>query len=239
MIVEGLLRADVPVVVLDYVGIWPSLRLCADGKTPSEYAIPILGGPHGDVALTALAGTVVAEGLAERHSSAVLDVSGFSKGDRCRFAADFAEVFFRAKKRHPGPVQLVLEEAQRFIPQKLFHGLERMLGAFQEVAEVGRNYGIGLDLISQRPQKIDKDVLNLADTLFAYRTIGVLERKAVAEWVQEKGAEGDRASTTSCPGSRGVRPSCGAPRAGSTAPTRSGRSPLTTPGRHPSSLGRP
>jgi len=200
VIVEGLLRADIPVVVLDYVGIWPSLRLRADGKTPSDHAIPILGGPHGDVALTASAGTVVAEALAERHSSAVLDVSGFSKGDRSRFAADFAEAFFRAKKRHPGPVQLVLEEAQRFIPQKLFHGLERMLGAFQEVAEVGRNYGIGLHLISQRPQKIDKDVLNLADTLFAYRTIGVLERKAVAEWVQEKGAEGRQSVHDELPG---------------------------------------
>ena len=143
---------------------------------------------------------MVAEALAERHSSAVLDVSGFSKGDRCRFAADFAEAFFRAKKRHPGPVQLVLEESQRFIPQKLFHGLERMLGAFQEVAEVGRNYGIGLHLISQRPQKIDKDVLNLADTLFAYRTIGVLERKAVAEWVQEKGAEGRQSVHDELPG---------------------------------------
>lgn len=190
VIVEGLLRAEIPVVVIDYVGIWPSLRLKADGKTPSEFAIPVLGGPHGDIPLSPSAGAVVAEALAEGHSSAVLDVSAFSKADRCRFATDFAEAFFRAKKKYPGPVQLVLEEAQRYVPQRIFHGMERMVGAFTEIAEVGRNYGIGLHLISQRPQKIDKDVLNLADTLFVYRTIGVLERKAISEWVQEKDAPG-------------------------------------------------
>jgi len=190
VIVEGLLRAEIPVVVIDYVGIWPSLRLKADGKTPSEFAIPVLGGPHGDIPLSPSAGAVVAEALAEGHSSAVLDVSAFSKADRCRFATDFAEAFFRAKKKHPGPVQLVLEEAQSYVPQRIFHGMERMVGAFTEIAEVGRNYGIGLHLISQRPQKIDKDVLNLADTLFVYRTIGVLERKAISEWVQEKDAPG-------------------------------------------------
>jgi hypothetical protein len=202
VIVEGFLRAEIPVVVLDYVGIWPSLRLKADGKTPSEFAIPVLGGPHGDIPLSPSAGAVVAEALAEGHSSAVLDVSSFSKADRCRFATDFAEAFFRAKKKHPGPVQLVLEEAQRYIPQRLFHGMERMVGAFTEIAEVGRNYGIGLHLISQRPQKIDKDVLNLADTLFVYRTMGLLERKAIAEWVQEKGAEGRATVSSELPGLR-------------------------------------
>jgi hypothetical protein len=190
VIAEGLLAAGVPVVVLDYVGIWFSLRLAPDGKTPSPYPIPVLGGRHGDIGLVPTTGAIVAEALARTQSSAVLDISAFSKTDRCRFATDFAEAFFRAKKDHPGPVQLLLEEAQRFVPQKLFTGQERMLGAFEEIGEVGRNYGIGLHLISQRPQKINKDVLNLADTVFGYRTNGVLERKAISEWVQEKGADG-------------------------------------------------
>ena len=51
------------------------------------------------------------------------------------------------------------------MPQRVFKGQERMLGAFEEIAEVGRNFGIGLFLISQRPQKINKDVLNFADNL--------------------------------------------------------------------------
>lgn len=190
MMVEGLLDAGVPVVVVDYVGIWFSLRLKPDGREPSRFMIPVLGGPHGDVALDPGAGAVVAEVLAERHSSAVLDLSTFSKQERVRFFTDFAEAFFKAKKRHPGPVQLVLEESQRFCPQRVMPDQFRMLGAVEEIAEVGRNYGIGMHLISQRPQKVNKDVLNLADTVFGYRTLGVLERKAIGEWVREKGAGG-------------------------------------------------
>jgi hypothetical protein len=190
VIAEGLIGAGVQVVVLDYVGIWFSICLLEDGKTASPYRIPVLGGAHGDISLAATSGAVVAEALASRRSSAILDISGFSKQDRCRFATDFAEAFFRAKKRNPSPVQLLLEEAQRFAPQKLVMGQERMLGAFEEIGEVGRNYGIGLHLISQRPQKINKDLLNLADVVFGYRTNGVLERKAIADWVQEKGMKG-------------------------------------------------
>ena len=186
MAVEQLLDAGVQVVVIDYVGIWFSLRLEADGKTPSQYDIPVLGGRHGDVDLSPSAGAVVAEALAERRSSAILDVSLFSKADRARFATDFAEAFFRAKKQHRSPCLVVLEEAQRYVPQRVFKGQERMLGAFEEIAEVGRNFGIGLFLISQRPQKINKDVLNLADNLLAFRTIGKHERVALEEWVQEK-----------------------------------------------------
>lgn len=202
VVAEGLLAAGIQVIVLDHVGIWWSLRLDEDGKHSSPYKIPVLGGQHGDLALVATTGGVVAEALALSGSSAVLDVSAFSKGDRCRFAADFAEAFFAAKKLHPGPVQILLEEAQRYVPQKLFsgQGLERMLGAFEEIAEVGRNYGVGLHLISQRPQKINKDVLNLADTVLAYRSNGVLERKAISEWVQEKGAEGRKEMHDELPG---------------------------------------
>ncbi len=198
--VEQLLDARVQVIILDYVGIWFALRLRADGKTPSSYDVPILGGCHGDVELSAQAGAVVAEALAERRTSCILDLSLFSKSDRARFATDFAETFFRAKKQHRGPSLIVLEEAQRFVPQRVYKGQERMLGAFEEIAEVGRNFGIGLFLISQRPQNINKSVLNLADNLFAYRTIGTHERQSLEEWVQEKGADGQRDIGSALPG---------------------------------------
>jgi hypothetical protein len=49
VIAEDLLEAGVQVVVLDYVGIWFSLRLQDDGKTASPYQIPVLGGRHGEL----------------------------------------------------------------------------------------------------------------------------------------------------------------------------------------------
>jgi uncharacterized protein DUF87 len=203
VVTEELLRLKVQVIILDYVGIHFSIRLDETGKHPSPYQIPVLGGQHGDIKLQPTAGRLIAESLVASGSSAVLDLTDFSKGDRCRFAADFAERLFECKRRNPGPCWLALEEAQRFVPQKILTGMEylaRMLGAFEEIAEVGRNFGLGLGLNTQRPQKIAKDVLNLADNVLAFRLNGVLERKAIAEWVQEKGAEGRAEVSGELPG---------------------------------------
>lgn len=191
--VEGLLAARIPVVVLDYVGIWYALRLKPDGKTKSRFDIPVLGGAHGDIGLEPTAGRVVAESLARSASSAILDLSDFTKFNRSKFLADFGEAFFHTKKSHRSPVQLVLEEAQRIIPQKIIHAephISRMLGAFEEIAETGRNFGIGLAMISLRPEKLNKDVLNLAELLCSFQMTGVHERKRVQEWVQEKDQKG-------------------------------------------------
>ncbi len=203
VIAEGVLTAGIQVVVLDQVGPWFALRLAADGKLPSPFQIPVLGGAHGDIALHPQSGRAVAEALARTGSSAVLDVSRMGKGERIRFAADFAEAFFEAMKLHPHPVLLVVEESQRFIPQMMRYAdpaLSRCLGAFEEMAEVGRNFGIGMVLISQRPQKINKDVLFLSDTLLVFRTLGVPERKTIAEWVREKGIAGREDVADEIPG---------------------------------------
>jgi hypothetical protein len=193
VLAEGMLDAGIQVAILDPVGLWFSLRLQADGKTPSRHKIHVLGGRHGDIPLLPTSGRLVARALASTRASAVLDVSQMSKGDRCRFAADLAETLLHEKKEHQSPLWLALEEAQTFAPQVIRHGLEymgRMLGAFEEMAEVGRNFGLGLGLASQRPQKVNKEVLNLAENVLAFRLLGALERKAVRDWVQEKDAAG-------------------------------------------------
>lgn len=205
VIAEGLLGAGIQVVVLDPVGLWFSLRLDYDGKRPSPHEIHVLGGRHGDAPLLPSSGKLVARALATTRASAVLDVSQMSKGDRCRFAADLAETLLHEKKEHQSPTWLALEEAQTFAPQVIRHGLEymgRMLGAFEEMAEVGRNFGLGLGLASQRPQKVNKEVLNLAENVLAFRLLGALERKAVRDWVQEKDAVGREHVDGDLPGLR-------------------------------------
>jgi hypothetical protein len=193
VVAEGLMDAGIPVIVIDQVGPWFGLRLQPDGKTPSRFKVPVLGGAHGDIVLSQQTGRQVAEALAASRSSAVLDISMMRKGERIRFCADFAEAFLDAKKRSPGAVSIVLEEAQDVVPQIMRFAspdMARCLGAFEDIASVGRNFGIGLALLSLRPQKLNKEVLNLAETVFGFRMLGVLERKAIAEWVQEKGADG-------------------------------------------------
>jgi uncharacterized protein len=188
---EQLLDAGHQVVVLDPVGVWWGLRLAADGKRPG-LKVPVFGGIHGDIVLEPTAGKVVAELVAEQRTSLVLDVSDFTQADQRRFVADFATDLFHAKKRNRSAVMVVLDEAQDFAPQNPEPGDTRMLGAIQRMAKLGRNFGIGVALLSQRPQDVNKKALNLSEVLVAFQLTGPQERKAIAGWVQEKG-EGDRA----------------------------------------------
>lgn len=188
-LIEQLVAHRNQVVILDPVGTHWGLRLAADGKAPG-LEIPVFGGWHGDIPLQATGGKVVAELVAERGTSLVLDVSGFTLADQRRFVGDFAAELFHSKKRHRSPLMVVFEEAQEFAPQHVRGDVAKMVGAVERLVKLGRNFGVGATLISQRPQAVNKDVLNLTEVLCAFQLVGPQERKAIEGWVQEKGATG-------------------------------------------------
>lgn len=183
---EELLEAEVQTVILDPVGIWHGLRTLADGKGKG-FPIPIFGGEYGDIPLLPSSGSLIANVIIEKSISAVLDVSHMRKGERKEFVTAFAEQFFHLKKKNRSAVHLIIEESQVFIPQRTMHGEERMLGAMEDICKLGRNYGIGISLISQRPQSIHKDCLNQTEALFAFQINGAHERKAIEDWIVDKG----------------------------------------------------
>lgn len=184
---EEMLALGAQIVVLDPIGNWYSLRLGADGKSKG-YDILVLGGFHGDIALEKDMAKPIADLIVEKEYSVVLDVSLMRKGQRKEFATLFAEELFHKQKTVRRPIHLFLEEAQTFIPQRVEHGEARMLGAFEDLVKIGRNIGFGATMITQRPQAVNKDVLNQAEMLAVFQLVGPQERKAVEGWVREKGA---------------------------------------------------
>lgn len=185
---ELFLKAGIQCIALDPVGNWYGLRLDKSGKGPSQFNIPIIGGEHGDIPLDHKSGEVVANFLLESGSSAIIDVSHFRKGQRKEFVAMFAEQLFHAQKKRRIPLHLFIEEAQVFIPQRAGKGEERMLGAMEDIVRLGRNYGIGVSLNTQRPQSVNKEVLNQVEPLIVFQLVGSHERKAIQEWVSYSGA---------------------------------------------------
>jgi hypothetical protein len=188
MIAEQMLDAKAQVVVIDPVGNWWGLRVDSDGKSKGK-EIFVIGGEHGDVPLLPDSGARVARLIVEKNISAVLDVSSFRIGEHKRFAADFAEEFFHLKKTNKGPVHVFIEEAQKIIPQRVGPDEARMVGAFEQIVRLGRNYGIGATLITQRPQSVNKEVLSQVECLCVLQVTGPHERKALEEWVYEAGAD--------------------------------------------------
>jgi hypothetical protein len=188
VLAEQMLDARAQVVVLDAVGTWWGLRVGADGKSKGK-DIFVLGGEHGDVAITAEHGARIARFVVEKRVSAVVDVSSFRQGERKRFAADFGEELFQLQKKSRIALHLFVEEAQLFAPQRPGPDEARMLGAFELIVRLGRNYGIGCTLITQRPQSVNKEVLSQVECLCVLQLTGPHERKALEEWVQEAGAD--------------------------------------------------
>jgi hypothetical protein len=182
---ELMLDANAQVVVLDPVGNWFGLRIAANGRGKG-FDLPVFGGRNGDIPLEPKSGRLVAQYVVDHRISLVLDVSGFRKRQQKEFVTDFAEELFELKKTSPSALHLVMEECQRFMPQKVWKGSERMLGALEDIIKLGRNYGIGASLISQRPQAVNKDCLNQTECLVVLQTTGSQERKAIKNWIVEK-----------------------------------------------------
>jgi len=186
--------AGIQFVTLDPVGVWPGLRTAADGKP--GIPIVVFGGLNGDIPISPHHGATVAETIVGQNVSAVLDVSQFETDyAKAQFASEFAERFFFLKKGNPGAVHVFLEEAQEFVPENPAGGPKSkdtlMANRFQRLWKIGRNFGIGGSLISQRPQEISKKALNLSNAVFAFRMTGPHERSYMAKWFSGHGAEVD------------------------------------------------
>jgi len=188
---EKMIDQHAQVVAVDPVGVWFGLRLAADGKSPG-ISIPVFGGLHGDIPLEPTGGKIIADLIVDRGISAVIDVSQFEYDtDKARFAGDFAARLFFRKKSSPSAIHVFLEECQEFVPQQPNKGEEHMLHAFNRMVRLGRNFGIGVSLVSQRPQDVNKKALNQAECVCAFQLVGTHERKAVRDWISEKDMDED------------------------------------------------
>jgi len=146
VLVEEMMSAGLPVVIIDPVGVWWGLRSSADG-TAEGLPVVIFGGDHADLPLAETAGELLADLVVDERVPAVLDLSTLSKSAARRFMTDSAE---RLYHRNRDPLHLVLDEADAFAPQRTDPGGQRLLGAIEDLVRRGRARGIGLTMISQR-----------------------------------------------------------------------------------------
>jgi len=181
-------------VVLDPVGKHWALRAPAAGRRTGGKDVWVLGGQHGDVPLEPASGELIADVVVDHPGRYVLDVSGFeTDAEQDRFAADFARRLFRRKAQDPGwPLLVILEEAESFIPQNPQPGQQKMLGAYARIVRQGRNHGLGLWMVAQRAQALNKGVLSQAEALIVKQMAHNRDIGAVDEWVKANGTPEER-----------------------------------------------
>lgn len=84
----------------------------------------------------------------------------------------------------PYPVFVLIEEAHHFAPAKSDVISPHIL---KQILAEGRKFGVGVGLISQRPGKLDADVLSQCNTQFLLRIVNPVDQKRVAESVETVG----------------------------------------------------
>ena len=84
----------------------------------------------------------------------------------------------------PYPVFALLEEAHRFAPAGTSVVSTNIL---KQILSEGRKFGVGIGLITQRPGKLDQDVLSQCMTQIIMRIVNPIDQQTVAQSVEGAG----------------------------------------------------
>jgi uncharacterized protein len=181
VLAEEMYDAGIPWVAIDPKGDWWGIRSSADGKRDG-LLVPVFGGLRGDVPLEETAGKLLAELVAERRLTCVLDISEMSKGAQLRFLTDFAETLLRKNR---APLQVIAEEADEYLPQRVMKREAPCVGAWAKLVKRGRFRGVFVTLVTQRSAALSKDALSQIDTLIPMRVGDPRDKRALKDWVVE------------------------------------------------------
>lgn len=84
------------------------------------------------------------------------------------------------------PVFVLIEEAHRFAPAG---GHAVTTNILKTILSEGRKFGVGIGVVSQRPGKLDADVLSQCMTQLFMRIVNPIDQKSIAESVESAGRD--------------------------------------------------
>lgn len=105
---------------------------------------------------------------------------------RARMDTDKGKIGDGDERYMPYPVFVLLEEAHHFAPQSAD---VISTGILKQVLSEGRKFGVGVGLISQRPGKLDQDVLSQCMTHFIMRIVNPVDQASIAGAVESVGRD--------------------------------------------------
>lgn len=124
--------------------------------------------------------TVNIKGLVQRlkqePTSFVVDISDLSLTKQQTLIAEYCDEML-TQKLNKG-VMTFFEECQDFVPQR---GQPLSFGSIVRMCKLGRQYGYGVCLISQRPASVSKDALSQCSVYLIHNLINHRDLKAVED----------------------------------------------------------
>ncbi|VVB94615.1 DNA double-strand break repair helicase HerA [uncultured archaeon] len=123
--------------------------------------------------------------LVQEGRASIIDMKGVNPDLQAMIVAKLCADIFEARKLNTvPPCMLVLEEAHNFCPEK---GFDRTVSSdiLRTIASEGRKFGLGLMVVSQRPARVDKNILSQCNTQIIMKVTNPNDLKAIS-----KGLEG-------------------------------------------------
>lgn len=106
-------------------------------------------------------------------------------------SALISELFEQRKLENIPPFFLVVEEAHNYCPERGF-GEAKSSKILRAVASEGRKFGLGLCIISQRPGRVDKNVLSQCTSQISLQVTNPNDLKAISRSFEGVTAETER-----------------------------------------------
>jgi len=123
--------------------------------------------------------------LVQESRASIIDMKGVNPDLQAMIVSKLCTDIFDARKLNTvPPCMLVLEEAHNFCPEK---GFDRTVSSdiLRTIASEGRKFGLGLMVVSQRPARVDKNILSQCNTQIIMKVTNPNDLKAIS-----KGLEG-------------------------------------------------
>jgi uncharacterized small protein (DUF1192 family) len=180
-IAEQLLDAKIPIVVFDAIGVWRYLKVAADDSHGRAYKVVVAGGQQPDLPLTQQSAQQIIRAAIKENIPLVIDLydTKLSKADWRRIVQDCFRILLYENK---GLRHIFLEEAAEYAPQKVMDG--QTFAEVEKLVRMGGNASLGITLINQRSQEVNKSVLELCDNLVMMKQKGFNAIAYAEKWAE-------------------------------------------------------
>jgi DNA helicase HerA-like ATPase len=139
--------------------------------------------------------TIALDELASPGQVTVLQLNQMGRRNQQIVASTLLRQIYKERKKArrgdrdesdvPYPVFALLEEAHRFAPSESALSLP----IIQDIMGEGRKFGFGLGVLSQRPSKVDPDVLSQCGTQVVMQMMNPTDQKAIEQSIEGAGED--------------------------------------------------
>lgn len=181
---EQLLDCDIPIVVFDPVGVWKNLKIGV-GKHKG-YPIVVAGGEGSDIRLTKENAVDIVRAAMKENVSLVIDLYSpelINKSTWIAIVQSAVDLLMYENKAY-GLRHIFIEEAAEFIPQKLQPQHSKVYASLERLARMGRNAKLGMTIINQRAEEVNKAILEICDLSLVHKQVGKNSMLSIQKWFE-------------------------------------------------------